>query len=268
MQKIRILVSNQKGGVGKSTISTNLAGYFSEVLKLKTCLIDFDSQCSSSNWIDNIDKPEGLDVNRFSSISRSGSNLNYPAIRMHLRNKARDYDVVIADMTWTNHLNCQLIPDFDLLLVPTSLSEMDINSVIDWMNTLKPFLAHPEAPQLILCPNKIHQFQRQFESLSAHRFPIAFMMAPPIRQSKTLERYFERSLVVYNPDSSIYESFMYFCKTIMTAMEFRKKRNGHVSMNKPEYSTVKPVDAKLGLASSKPVSESRISSVIPQFLRR
>jgi len=122
MKKIKILVSHQKGGVGKSTIATNLAGYFAEILKLKTCLIDFDSQNSASNWIDTINKPELLDVSRFSNIARSGNSLNYPAIRMHLRNKARDYEVIIADMTWSNHLNCQIIPDFDLLLVPTSLS--------------------------------------------------------------------------------------------------------------------------------------------------
>ena len=264
MQKIRILVSHQKGGVGKSTIATNLAGYFSEVLKLKTCLIDFDSQNSSSNWIDTINKPERLDVSRFSNIARSGNSLNYPAIRMHLRNKVRDYEVVIADMTWSNHLNCQIIPDFDLLLVPTSLSEMDIDSLIDWMNVLKPFLAHPDAPQLILCPNKIHQFQKQFESLAAQRFPVSFLMAPPIRLSKTMEKYFEKSLVVYHPDSAIYESFMQFCKTIMAGMEFKLRKHHPMNDAKMRTSSISPINAN----STRLADHLRINTSIPQFLRK
>lgn len=264
MQKIKILVSHQKGGVGKSTIATNLAGYFAEILKLKTCLIDFDSQNSSSNWIDTINKPELLDVSRFSNIARSGNSLNYPAIRMHLRNKARDYDVIIADMTWSNHLNCQIIPDFDLLLVPTSLSEMDIDSLIDWMNVLKPFLAHTEAPQLILCPNKIHQFQKQFESLAAQRFPVSFLMAPPIRLSKTMEKYFEKSLVVYHPDSAIHESFTHFCKTILAGMEFKIKKQHPVSNMKMPSSLISPNNAN----PEKLTDKLKINAAVPQFLRR
>jgi cellulose biosynthesis protein BcsQ len=264
MQKIKILISHQKGGVGKSTIATNLAGYFSEVLKLKTCLIDFDSQNSSSNWIDTIKKPELLDVSRFSNIARSGNSLNYPAIRMHIRNKARDYDVIIADMTWSNHLNCQIIPDFDLLLVPTSLSEMDIDSLIDWMNILKPFLAHAEAPQLILCPNKIHQFQKQFESLSAQRFPVSFLMAPPIRLSKTMEKYFEKSLAVYHPDSAIHDSFIHFCKMILAAMEFKISKYNPISNIRTAASLITPINAN----ATTPADKVKISSVIPQFLRR
>lgn len=264
MQKIKILISHQKGGVGKSTIATNLAGYFSEILKLKTCLIDFDSQNSSYNWIDTINKPELLDVSRFSNIARSGNSLNYPAIRMHLRNRARDYDVVIADMTWSNHLNCQIIPDFDLLLVPTSLSEMDIESLIDWMNVLKPFLAHPDAPQLILCPNKIHQFQKQFESLAAQRFPVSFLMAPPIRLSKTMEKYFEKSLVVYHPDSAIYESFMHFCKTIVAGMEFKMRKHHPVRDTNTPGSLVSPINAN----SATLADHLKTNTAIPQFLRR
>jgi cellulose biosynthesis protein BcsQ len=264
MKKIKILVSHQKGGVGKSTIATNLAGYFAEVLKLKTCLIDFDSQNSASNWIDTINKPELLDVSRFSNIARSGNSLNYPAIRMHLRNKARDYEVIIADMTWSNHLNCQIIPDFDLLLVPTSLSEMDIDSLIDWMNVLKPFLAHVDAPQLILCPNKIHQFQKQFESLAAQRFPVSFLMAPPIRLSKTIEKYFQKSLVVYHQDSPIHDSFTHFCKMILAAMEFKISKHNVIKDTKPVASLISHIESK----STAPVDTLKINSIIPQFLRR
>ncbi|MGA1253874.1 MAG: ParA family protein [Burkholderiaceae bacterium] len=48
---IRILVTNQKGGVGKSTITANLCRYFASIRNKKTTLLDFDSQASSSRWV-------------------------------------------------------------------------------------------------------------------------------------------------------------------------------------------------------------------------
>ena len=44
------LVINAKGGVGKSTITTNLASYFA-ARDILTTIADFDPQGSSLNWL-------------------------------------------------------------------------------------------------------------------------------------------------------------------------------------------------------------------------
>ena len=44
------LVINAKGGVGKSTITTNLASYFAS-RDITTTIADFDPQGSSLNWL-------------------------------------------------------------------------------------------------------------------------------------------------------------------------------------------------------------------------
>ena len=45
-----ILILNPKGGCGKSTIATNLAGYFA-IRGKNVSLADCDPQCSSSDWL-------------------------------------------------------------------------------------------------------------------------------------------------------------------------------------------------------------------------
>lgn len=53
----QIAVVNSKGGAGKTTMATNLASYYSSQGQ-KTCLIDYDSQGSSSFWVNR--RPESL----------------------------------------------------------------------------------------------------------------------------------------------------------------------------------------------------------------
>ncbi len=45
-----ILVMNSKGGCGKSTIATNLAGYYAE-RKKNVVLVDYDPQASTLDWL-------------------------------------------------------------------------------------------------------------------------------------------------------------------------------------------------------------------------
>jgi chromosome partitioning protein len=51
------LVINPKGGAGKTTIATNIAGYFAAA-RMPTALMDYDPQGSSLNWLRQ--RPAGL----------------------------------------------------------------------------------------------------------------------------------------------------------------------------------------------------------------
>ncbi|MDV7399806.1 ParA family protein, partial [Arthrospira platensis SPKY1] len=57
MAAIKVLVTSQKGGVGKSTLSANLCAYLADEGKKSVSLIDFDHQGSSSEWVQGAPKP-------------------------------------------------------------------------------------------------------------------------------------------------------------------------------------------------------------------
>ena len=69
----RIMILNSKGGCGKSTISTNLAGYFANQ-GIETRLLDFDPQQSSIEWLQM--RPEGRP--RIRGLSANIDNIMMP----------------------------------------------------------------------------------------------------------------------------------------------------------------------------------------------
>ena len=108
---IRILITNQKGGVGKSTISANLSRYFASIRKLRTTLLDFDSQGSSTRWVNEVQKegaPDAIRVEQFQVPKPGGFNRVVIESRRVMRRLEPDTDIVIADLTWNDFLNSEL----------------------------------------------------------------------------------------------------------------------------------------------------------------
>ena len=62
VKSLKILVVSQKGGVGKSTLSSNLVGWLGEQKNLTTMILDFDPHASSSSWVTEL-KPKNVTVN-------------------------------------------------------------------------------------------------------------------------------------------------------------------------------------------------------------
>ncbi len=116
----RILVINAKGGCGKSTLATNLAGYYGE----RAALIDHDPQGSSMQWLslrDN-ERPSVHGVNACrhnSGITRS--------FQMRLPERV---DRVILDAPAGVHglQLIELVREVDTLLIPVLPSPIDIHA--------------------------------------------------------------------------------------------------------------------------------------------
>lgn len=110
MAKI-ILITHQKGGVGKSTITFNLAQNFSN--NSKVAVLDFDLQGSLSQLKEIV---TGFDIIPFVEEINSISNLKY------------DFIFIDTPPYLSNHLS-KLIQIADLILVPTKAGILDILAI-------------------------------------------------------------------------------------------------------------------------------------------
>ncbi len=116
----RILVINAKGGCGKSTLATNLAGYYGG----RAALIDHDPQGSSMQWLSLRDE-ERPPVHGVAAFRQSAGVTRSFQMRMPER-----VDRVILDAPAGVHglQLIELVREVDTLLIPVQPSPIDIHA--------------------------------------------------------------------------------------------------------------------------------------------
>jgi cellulose biosynthesis protein BcsQ len=116
---LKILITSQKGGVGKSTVSANLAAYFAHTAEKKTALVDLDHQATAGKWVRNA-APMGIQCVSVESPNNKGVGMALLQAKQALRSVQPGTQALIADLTWTDILPPEFLFDFDLVLVPSS----------------------------------------------------------------------------------------------------------------------------------------------------
>jgi len=120
----KIMVVNPKGGCGKSTISTNLAGYFAN-WNMKVVLADLDEQKSSLEWL----RARSSIYSRIHGIAAWTGEMAIPP----------DTDIIILDtpagITQMKQLT-PLIQSVDVLLIPVLPSPIDIRAAAKFIHEL------------------------------------------------------------------------------------------------------------------------------------
>ncbi len=118
LPKGRILAFvNQKGGVGKSTLTTNIAAVLSE--KYKVLLLDTDSQGSSEDW--GISRTNKLETrNKLRVFSKHYRGIKKATeVSIDLEEIAASYDVVVVDTPGRNELvSLGVIAAANLVIIP------------------------------------------------------------------------------------------------------------------------------------------------------
>jgi len=225
MSTFKILVTSQKGGVGKSTVSANLAAYVRRQGQTVT-LIDFDTHGSSSTWLTRAPNI-GIVVQHHILPLDQGGNRPILDARLHLRRAASSTQVVICDLTWTDAIAGELMFEYDLVIVPTSVSEIELAATAGFLSRHRWVFdsAIHTPPTLLVCPTRVQPEQLQSDIFSKQRFPVSFMLAPPVLEAQSAREMFERGYLMDLQDACG-ASFNEFGKSVYAAREMRESAQG------------------------------------------
>jgi cellulose biosynthesis protein BcsQ len=225
----RILVTNQKGGVGKSTISANLVHYFAAQLGKRTTLLDFDSQGSSSRWIRGAQSAETANPIRLQTINfpkDGGFNRLLIDVRKTLRTLSDDTDILLADLTWNDFLDGELLFEFDLVVMPSAVSEVELVTTIEFAKKHKWVFEAPRYhPTLVIAPSRVRADQITAVHSSSERFPVSFVLTPPILDAVDARRAFAEQFLVKHKNKRLQDSFLAFARAIEQAMALHSANN-------------------------------------------
>ncbi|MBS1140972.1 MAG: Cobyrinic acid a,c-diamide synthase [Proteobacteria bacterium] len=120
-----VLVANPKGGAGKTTLATNLSGYFANQGK-KTTLCDLDRQQSSLRWMAFRD-PVLPPITGYFAGNQIGLNLPREA----------DWVVVDAPAGLQGYKLSDYLRTVDKVLVPLVPSVFDMAATEDFLNSIR-----------------------------------------------------------------------------------------------------------------------------------
>ncbi len=246
MSTFKILVTSQKGGVGKSTVSANLAAYLRRQGQSVT-LLDFDTHGSSSTWMSRAPNI-GVVVQHHLLPLDQGGNRPILDARLHLRRAASSSDVVVCDLTWTDSIAGELMFEYDLVIVPTSVSEIELAATAGFLSRHRWVFdsAIHTPPTLLVAPTRVQPEQLQSDVFSKQRFPVSFMLAPPILEAQSARDMFERGYLMDLQDACG-RSFNEFGQSVGTA---RKMRSAQQSLQQTQRtttpSTSQALHSKLG----------------------
>jgi len=211
---LKILITSQKGGVGKSTVSANLAAYFSYISGKKTAMLDFDHQATAGKWIRKA-YPIGIECHTVDLPNAKGSGIALLKAKESLRRAKEGREVLVADLTWTDVLPPEFLFEFDLVLVPSSLSRVELDSTLEFVSRFS-FIFNSQLrqpPKLVIVPSRVDNLQT-YESIFSKSFDAGFYLSPPVMYSASANEFFGTEFFVMTSDQTIRENFIEFGRSV------------------------------------------------------
>jgi len=202
----KISVTNQKGGVGKSTVCVHLAWRAAEQ-GIRTCVVDFDAQgntsstlagnkltpnaCVTSQLFTESAIPEPLSVSENLDLIAADFKLNdvesfelkaitYPG--NHLDKMQNKYDLIIFDTPPQNGRRLlAALSTSDYVISPLTMDKFALDGVTELQRTIKSIQkkVNPKIVNLGLLPNRIkHASSNQILKLSKLREALGDLVSP------------------------------------------------------------------------------------------
>ncbi|GAA4939373.1 ParA family protein [Halioxenophilus aromaticivorans] len=167
------MVANAKGGVGKTTVTTNLITHLSE--QHSVGLIDLDPQHSASYWLQMRDEIKPT-VTNYSPKSNEGANHTRSWMKHKVGREVR-YLVCDTPAGLQSPDLDRLLVDADILLIPVAPSQIDIHATAGFVQQLllnPQYRAKPVRLGVIM--NRVKRntlsFQKLTRFLSSLKIPV------------------------------------------------------------------------------------------------
>ncbi|QWD64669.1 ParA family protein [Polynucleobacter sp. MWH-UH2A] len=231
-EPIKILVTNQKGGVGKSTIAANLAAYFAMQEGMQIALIDFDKQASSSRWTKKA--PDvGVRISQV-EVNYQSAGMALLSARAGVRKYSSGVDISICDFTWTPAMSEDFMSDFDVVLVPSSSAKFEMASteifILEYVQKRMARLAASKQ-SLIVVPSRVDPGYASIGTFTNLDFLANCFIAPPIHRMPEVDSYVYEDFFCVCPDKAVADNFCMFGKYIAHKVDERREIRKTLSIN-------------------------------------
>ena len=181
-----ILVTNAKGGCGKSTLATNLAAYYASE-GYDTVLADYDPQGSALSWLD--ERPDtAAPITGLAGFDEG------------LRHLPRNTDYVIIDAPARSHGKelTELVKHAETILVPVLPSPIDIKAAGKFITELlgRGRIASRHA-KVGLIANRVRENTLIFDELDEYLEKLKVPYVAALREAQNYIRAYQRGLGIH-----------------------------------------------------------------------
>ena len=189
----RILITNAKGGCGKTTIATNIASHYARLGKVVR-LFDHDSQGSSLAWIKR--RPE--DAAPINGVDASRS-YDHRLTRSWQLRVPPETDVVIIDSPAGTDMTelATLFQPNDSVLIPVLPSPIDIHATAHFIkDLLTTGQARRKMVRLAVVANRVRKNTLMYHSLERFLFSLNIPFISSLRDTQLYARAIEMGVGV------------------------------------------------------------------------
>ena len=204
-----ILVLNSKGGCGKSTIATNLAGYYA-LEGQSVALADYDPQRSALDWLD----VRPADAPEITGLDAAADGLKY---------LPRSADVLIIDAPARSHGGelTQLVKHAETIIVPVLPSTIDMQATTKFISELQSVgKVERKQAKIGVIGNRVRENTLIFDDLDEYLEKLRVPYLTWLRDAQNYVRAYTRGLSIFElpeylawPDTEQWEPLLKWLKS-------------------------------------------------------
>jgi hypothetical protein len=145
--------------------------------------------------------------------------------RTHLRRAAESFDVVITDLTWTISMDPEFLLGFDLVLVPSGISEIEVQASMGFIEKNRWVFESLRTvpPTLVICPSRVKHDQLLDHAFNGKNFPVRFVLSPPVYDDADVRSLFRKDFLISKPGQQA-QNFRQFAEAILQAAHIHLSR--------------------------------------------